>query len=248
MLDELSRVPGVGQALLFGKLNYSMRIWFDTERLTSLNLSPSDIVNAIQAQNVQAPVGRIGARPVSNDQQFQMNVQTQGRLTTPEQFGDIVLRANPDGSVLRVRDVARVEMGAQNEDTETRINGRPAVGIALYLSPDANAVADLDAGRPRRWRGSARAFPPGLKAHVVYDSTVFVGDTIHEVLKTLAEAFVLVVIVVFLFLGNLRATLIPGGGGAGQPDRHLRRAAGDGLFRQHGVAAGHGAGHRHRRR
>ena len=110
------------------------------QRLTSLNLAPSDIVNAIQAQNVQAPVGRIGARPVSNDQQFQMNVQTQGRLTTPEQFGNIVLRANPDGSVLRVRDVARVEMGAQNEDTETRINGRPAVGIALYLAPDANAV------------------------------------------------------------------------------------------------------------
>ncbi len=96
-------MPGVGQALLFGKLNYSMRIWFDTQRLTSLNLSPSDVVNAIQAQNVQAPVGRIGARPVSNDQQFQMNVQTQGRLTTTEQFGDIVLRANPDGSVLRVQ-------------------------------------------------------------------------------------------------------------------------------------------------
>src|SRR5579872_2043953 len=99
ILDELSRVPGVGQALMFGKLNYSMRIWFDTQRLTTLNLAPSDVVNAIRAQNVQAPVGRIGARPVSNDQQFQMNVQTQGRLTTPQQFGDIVLRASQDGSV-----------------------------------------------------------------------------------------------------------------------------------------------------
>ena len=108
------RVPGVGQALLFGKLNYSMRIWFDTQRLTSLNLAPSDVVQAIQAQNVQAPVGRIGARPVSDDQQFQLNVQTQGTLTTPEQFSKIVLRANPDGSVLRIGDVARVEMGAQN--------------------------------------------------------------------------------------------------------------------------------------
>ncbi len=208
ILDEISRVPGVGQALLFGKLNYSMRIWFDTQRLTSLNLAPSDVVNAIQAQNVQAAVGRIGARPVNNDQQFQMNVQTQGRLTTTQQFGNIVLRANPDGSVLRVRDVARVEMGAQNEDTETRINGRSAVGIALYLTPDANAVATATLVNRAMARLSER-FPPGLKAHVVYDSTVFVGDTIHEVLKTLAEAFILVVIVVFLFLGNLRATVIP---------------------------------------
>jgi hydrophobe/amphiphile efflux-1 (HAE1) family protein len=208
VLDELSRVPGVGQALLFGKLNYSMRIWFDTQRLTSLNLAPSDVVNAIQAQNVQAPVGRIGARPVSNDQQFQMNVQTQGTLTTPAQFGNIVLRANPDGSVLRVSDVARIEMGAQNEDTETRINGRASVGIALYLAPDANAVQAATAVSNTLARLSQR-FPPGLKARVVYDSTVFVNDTIHEVMWTLGEAFVLVVIVVFLFLGNLRATIIP---------------------------------------
>ncbi len=208
VLDELSRVPGVGQALLFGRLNYSMRVWFDTQRLTSLNLSPSDVVNAIQAQNVQAPVGRIGARPVGDDQQFQMNVQTQGRLTTPEQFGDIVLRANPDGSVVRLRDVARVEMGAQNEDVQTRINGRPAVGVALYLTPDANAVRTAGLVDQAMARLAAR-FPRGLKAQVVFDSTVFVGDTIREVLTTLAEAFALVVAVVFLFLGNLRATIIP---------------------------------------
>jgi hydrophobe/amphiphile efflux-1 (HAE1) family protein len=208
VLDELSRVPGVGQALLFGKLNYSMRIWFDTQRLTSLNLAPSDVVAAVQAQNVQAPVGRIGARPVDNDQQFQMNVQTRGTLTTPRQFGNIVLRANPDGSVLRVSDVARVEMGAQNEDTETRINGQASVGVALYLAPDANAVQTAATVARTLARLSAR-FPEGLKARVVYDSTVFVDDTIKEVLWTLAEAFILVVIVVFLFLGNLRATIIP---------------------------------------
>src|SRR3954470_17029030 len=208
VLDELSRVPGVGQALLFGKLNYSMRIWFDTQRLTSLNLAPSDVGPAIQGQNVQAPVGRIGARPVSNDQQFQLNVQTQGTLTTPEQFGKIVLRANPDGTVLRVSDVARVELGAQNEDNETRINGLPAVGMALYLSPDANAVQTAAAVSRTIARLSAR-FPPGLKARVVYDSTVFVNDTIREVLWTLGQAFLLVIVVVFLFLGNLRATAIP---------------------------------------
>jgi hydrophobe/amphiphile efflux-1 (HAE1) family protein len=208
VLDELSRVPGVGQALLFGKLNYSMRIWFDTQRLTSLNLSPSDVVNAIQVQNIQAPVGRIGARPVSNDQQFQMNVQTQGTLTTPEQFQKIVLRANPDGSVLRIGDVARVEMGAQNEDTETRINGRSSVGVALYLAPAANAVQTAAAVGRTLARLSGR-FPEDLKVRIVYDSTVFVADTIREVLWTLGEAFTLVVIVVFLFLGNLRATIIP---------------------------------------
>jgi hydrophobe/amphiphile efflux-1 (HAE1) family protein len=208
VLDELSRVPGVGQALLFGKLNYSMRIWFDTQRLTSLNLSPSDVVNAIQAQNVQAPVGRIGARPVSDDQQFQMNVQTEGTLTNPQQFQNIVLRANPDGSVLRIGDVARVEMGAQNEDTETRINGSPSVGVALYLAPDANAVQTATAVARTLARLSAR-FPEDLKVRIVYDSTVFVEDTISEVIWTLAEAFILVVIVVFLFLGNLRATIIP---------------------------------------
>jgi hydrophobe/amphiphile efflux-1 (HAE1) family protein len=208
VIDDLSRVPGVGQALLFGRLNYSMRVWLDTQRLTSLSLAPSDVITAIQAQNVQAPVGRIGARPVSNDQQFQLNVQTQGTLTTPEQFGKIVLRANPDGTVLRVSDVARVELGAQNEDNETRINGRPAVGMALYLSPDANAVQTAAAVGRTIARLSTR-FPPGLKARVVYDSTVFVNDTIREVLWTLGQAFLLVIVVVFLFLGNLRATAIP---------------------------------------
>ncbi len=208
VIDRLARVQGVGQVLLFGKLQYSMRIWLDTQRLTSLNLSPSDVINAIRGQNIQAPIGRIGARPVDNDQQFQMNLQTKGRLTTSDEFGAIVLRANSDGSVLRVRDVARVEMGAQNEDTETRINGRPAVGIAMYLSPDANAVAT--AGLVKRTLDSlSERFPAGLKYQVVYDSTVFVSDTVKEVLKTLGEAFVLVVIVVFLFLGNLRATIIP---------------------------------------
>src|SRR5207237_5867631 len=124
--------------------------------------------------------------------QFQLNVQTQGTLTTPEQFRKIVLRANPDGSVLRVGDVARVEMGAQNEDTETRINGQPSVGIALYLAPDANAVQTASTVNRALKRIGAR-FPEDLKARVDYDSTVFVEDTIKEVLWTLGEAFVLVV-------------------------------------------------------
>jgi hydrophobe/amphiphile efflux-1 (HAE1) family protein len=208
VLDAISRTAGVGQASLFAKLNYSMRIWFDSQRLTSLNLAPSDVIAAIRAQSVQAPVGRIGARPISDDQQFQFNVQTQGRLTTAAQFGNIVLRANPDGSVLRVSDVARVEIGAQNLDSESRIDGRAGVPIGIYLAPGANAVTTAKAVQATLQKLSNR-FPPGLTYLVQYDSTTFVSDTISEVLKTLGEAFVLVVLVVFLFLGNLRATIIP---------------------------------------
>jgi hydrophobe/amphiphile efflux-1 (HAE1) family protein len=208
VLDALSRTAGVGQVSLFAKLNYSMRIWFDTQRLTSLNLAPSDVIAAIRAQSVQAPVGRIGARPISDDQQFQFNVQTQGRLTTSAQFGNIVLRANPDGSVLRVNDVARVEIGAQNMDSESRIDGKPGVPIGIYLAPGANAVTTAKSVQATLAKLSDR-FPPGLSYLVQYDSTTFVADTITEVLKTLGEAFVLVVIVVFLFLGSLRATIIP---------------------------------------
>ena len=208
VLDSISRTAGVGQASLFGKLSYSMRIWFDTQRLTSLNLVPSDVIAAINAQSVQAPVGRIGAQPISDQQQFQFNVQTQGRLITPAQFGNIVLRANPDGSVLRISDVARVEIGAQNLDSESRLDGRAGIPIGIYLAPGANAVTTAKAVQATLQKLSGR-FPAGLSYLVQYDSTTFVSDTIAEVLRTLGEAFVLVIIVVFMFLGNLRATIIP---------------------------------------
>ncbi len=208
VLDAISRTPGVGQALLFGKLNYSMRIWFDIQRLTALNLAPSDIVLAIQSQNNQAAIGRIGARPVPDDQQYQINLQTTGRLASAAQFGEIVLRANPDGSNLKIKDVARVELGAQNQDTESSLSGKPAVAIGIYLSPGANAVSTA-AAVDKTLNGLKARFPEGLKTTVVYDTTTFVNDTIGEVERTLVEAFVLVVIVVFLFLGSLRATIIP---------------------------------------
>ena len=208
VLDTLSRVPGVGQANLFGALDYSMRIWFDTNRLISLNLAPSDIIAAIQQQNIQAPIGRLGGRPTSDKTQFQINLQTQGRLQTPEQFGDIVLRANPDGSVLRVKDVARVELGAKSQDSISRLNGKPAVSIGIYLSPGANAVQTSQRVQAALDNLSTR-FPEGLKSTVFYNSSTFVSDTIDEVVKTLTEAFALVVVVVFLFLGSFRATIIP---------------------------------------
>ncbi|MDE2007895.1 MAG: efflux RND transporter permease subunit, partial [Rhodospirillales bacterium] len=155
-----------------------------------------------------APIGRIGARPIGNGQQFQFSLTTQGRLVTPEQFGNIIIRANPDGSILRLHDIARVELGAQNMDSEARFNGKPAVPIGIYLSPGANAVSTAAAVRAKLAE-LAKSFPPGLHVQVLHDTTEFVSDTIREVIQTLLEAFALVVVVVFLFLGNIRATIIP---------------------------------------
>jgi hydrophobe/amphiphile efflux-1 (HAE1) family protein len=208
LLDEIKSTPGVGDALLWGPQDYAMRAWVRTDRLTGLNLTTNDLIKAIQAQNVQAAVGRIGARPISDDQRLQLNLQTKGRLSTVEEYKQIILRTNPDGSVLRLGDVASVELGAANLDRETRFNGGPATAIAIYQSPGANAITTLDAIK-KRLGELAQSFPEDLTWKVTYDPTVFVSDTIHEVQKTLIEAFILVVIVVFLFLGSVRATLIP---------------------------------------
>src|SRR5580700_8237982 len=140
IIDPLSRIKGVGQASLFGPLDYSMRIWLDPDRLTELNLTPNDVINAVSGQNVQAALGRIGAAPVASDQQFQLTIKTKGRLTQPAEFADIVLRANPDGSVVRVKDVARVETGARTQDRYSRFDGSPAAPIGIYQTPGANAV------------------------------------------------------------------------------------------------------------
>src|SRR5262245_12291762 len=208
MLDTIKRTPGVGDASLWGPQDYSMRVWIKTDQLTGLNLTTGDIINAIKSQNVQAAVGRIGARPISNDQQLQLNITTKGRLTSVKEFENIVIRTNPDGSVLRLGQVARIDLGAANLDRETRFNGGPAAAIAMYQSPGANAIATLNAVKAKIAELEKR-FPEDLAWKVTYDPTVFVTDTIHEVQKTLVEAFILVVIVVFLFLGSVRATLIP---------------------------------------
>ena len=208
VLDELSRVPGVSQASLVGKQSYAMRLWPDTRRLANLGLAAADGVAAVKSQSGEAAVGRIGAPPIADDQQIQINVQTQGRLADPKQFSDIVLRANDDGSVLRVGDVARVELGAQNLDTQVRRNGRPCVLLSTYLTPGANAVATAGA-IGRKMAELSERFPAGMKYAVHYDSTTFVSETISEVIRTVAEAFVLVVLVVYVFLGSVRATLVP---------------------------------------
>jgi len=208
ILDALKRINGVGDAQLFGPLNYSMRVWLDPNKLTGLNLTPNDVINAIRSQNVQAAVGRIGAAPISQDQQLQLSISTQGRLTNVDQFDQIVLRANPDGSVVRLRDVARVDLGAQSSDSFSRYNGSPAAAIGIYQSPGANAVRVADSARAAMEQLSER-FPDDLSYSVFYDTTIFVKSTMEEVIKTLFEAFILVALVVFLFLGKLRTTLIP---------------------------------------
>ena len=208
LLDQLRSTPGVGDAQLFGAQDYAIRAWVKTDRLTGLGLTTGDVISAIQSQNVQAAVGRIGARPISNDQQLQLSIQTQGRLTSLDDFEKIVIRTNKDGSVLRLRDVARLELGAANLDRETRLNSGPAALVALYQSPGANAITTLDSVK-KLMADSAGSFPSDLDWRVTYDPTTFVTATIHEVQKTLVEAFVLVVLVVFLFLGSLRATIIP---------------------------------------
>jgi hydrophobic/amphiphilic exporter-1 (mainly G- bacteria), HAE1 family len=208
VIDPLSRINGVGQASLFGPLDYSLRIWLDPDRMTALSLTPNDVITAVQSQNIQAALGRIGAAPVSNDQQLQFTIKTLGRLTKPEEFANIVLRTNPGGSVVRVKDVARVELGAKSSDRFTRYNGAPGASIGIYQSPGANAVQVTKAVK-EVMDELAKRFPDDLAYTVFFDTTVFVNATIDEVVRTLGEAFVLVGIVVFLFLGKLRTTLIP---------------------------------------
>lgn len=208
VIDTLARVPGVGQASLFGPLDYSMRIWLDADRLTALSLTPADVIAAIQSQNIQAAVGRIGAQPMSQDQQFQITLQTQGRLSDTREFEQILVRANPDGSTVRVSDVGRVELGAQQSDSFSRLDGKDAAAIAIYLAPGANAVTVAD-GVEAAMQRLAERFPDDLDYVVVYDTTDFVRASLEDVIHTLFEAFVLVIIVVFLFLGSWRATLIP---------------------------------------
>ncbi len=208
LLDTLRRVPGVGNASLFGALDYSMRVWLNMERLASLNITPDDVVRAVQAQNVQAAVGLVGAAPLMSDVDFQLNITTQGRLTTVEEFENIVVRAQSDGALVRIKDVARVELGAKNSDSVGRYNGQPASGIQIFQLPGANALATAEGVRKAMKELEPR-FPEDVAYDVMYDTTVFVKATIKSVVTTLIEAFVLVAIVVFVFLGNLRATVIP---------------------------------------
>ncbi|HEX8556207.1 MAG TPA: efflux RND transporter permease subunit [Sphingomonas sp.] len=205
--DPLSRVTGVGNIQLFGA-QYAMRIWVDPVKLNGFQLSMADISNAVRAQNAQVSGGQLGAQPASKEQMLNATVSIQSRLQTAEQFGAIRLKSAPNGSIVRLSDVARVEIGAENYGFEGQWNGRPASGIALYLAPGANALDTVEAVKTRVDE-IARTFPSDVKVVYPYDTAPFVQLSVEQVIETLIEAIILVFLVMFLFLQNWRATLIP---------------------------------------
>jgi HAE1 family hydrophobic/amphiphilic exporter-1 len=206
--NDLARIPGVGQVLLFGASDYAMRIWVSPNTLAERELTVMDLINAIQAQNVVNPAGQIGGEPAPPGQQFTYNVTAQGRLVDAEQFGEIIVRANPDGSFVRLRDVARIDLGTQTYMQLGRFQGKPAAVIAVYQSPGSNALATADAVKAKMVELAER-FPADLAYAIALDTTIPVSEGIDEIVKTLVEAMVLVIAVVFLFLQGWRATLIP---------------------------------------
>lgn len=205
--DPLSRVTGVGEVQIFGA-QYAMRIWLDPAKLNNFKLTPSDVVSALQAQNAQVSAGQLGATPAVTGQQLNATITAQSRLQTAEQFEAILLRTTSTGAKVYLRDVARVELGAENYTTVARFNGKPAAGMGIKLAAGANALETADAVKAKIKEMSAY-FPAGVKAVTPYDTTPFVRLSIEEVVKTLAEAIVLVFLVMYLFLQNFRATLIP---------------------------------------
>ncbi|BFU96223.1 MAG: multidrug efflux RND transporter permease subunit [Nitrospira sp.] len=206
--DPLTRVPGVGQVQLFGAGQYAMRLWLKPDQLAKLELTVTDLVNAINQQNTVNPAGQVGAEPVPAGQEFTYTVRAQGRLVTEEEFGNIVVRANEDGSFVRLRDVARAELGAQMYNVLGRLDGAPAAVIAVYQLPGSNAIDTVKQLRSLMDEMKAR-FPDDLDYVVSLDTTLAVTEGLHEIFTTLWEAIVLVILVVFLFLQSWRATLIP---------------------------------------
>ena len=205
--DEIGRLPGVGRVQVFGG-EYAMRIWLKPDKMAKLGVTVPDVVNAIQAQNTVNPAGQIGGEPVPPGQDFTYTVLTQGRLVTPEQFGQIVMRANPDGSILRLKDIARIELGSQSYNALGKYNGRPAGVMAVYQLPGSNAVATAKLVRQRLDELSLR-FPTGVQYHVSLDTTKAVSAGMREIFETLVIALLLVIFVVYVFLQGWRPTLIP---------------------------------------
>ncbi|MGB5832184.1 MAG: efflux RND transporter permease subunit, partial [Thiohalocapsa sp.] len=206
--DELARVAGVGNATQFGGLNYSMRIWLEPTKMSALGIAPSDVVTAIQQQNIQAALGQVGAAPIPDDQTFQYTIVTRGQLVEPEEFGQIVVRTSADGGIVRIADIASVELGSESYSALSSYNGKPTAAIAIYQAPGANALDVVDAVRAELERLKTR-FPDGVTAQVMYDSTLFVKASIEEIVYTLAITAVIVLLVVYLFLQDLRATIVP---------------------------------------
>ncbi len=206
--DTLARIPGVGQSLVFGAGDYSMRLWLDPQKAASRNLTASDIVRAVREQNVQVAAGTIGAPPSPPGVDFQLSIEAAGRLVSEEQFGEIILKADQDGSVTRLKDVARIELGASDYALRSLLNNKDAVAVVIFQAPGSNAIELSDQVRAKM-EELKKNFPEGVSYEIIYDPTVFVRDSIKAVIITLLEAISLVVIVVILFLQTWRASIIP---------------------------------------
>lgn len=208
IINPLSRVPGVSKAYMMAQMRYSMRIWLNPDSMQALKVTVDDIQRAISEQNKIIAAGNIGAAPSGKSQMYEYSIESSGRLKTPQEFGNIIIRANPDGGYVRLYDVADIKLGSEYYQGISRLNNHPTVFIAITQLPDSSAI-DVASGVKNTIQRLERSFPPGLKAKIVFDSTSFISVSVYEVLKTLTEAILLVTLVVFLFLQNIRATLIP---------------------------------------
>lgn len=206
--DQLARIEGVGDIKLFGASEYAMRIWLDPERIAEMRMTADDVVNALRSQNVQVASGTLGQQPTPKQNAFELNVQTQGRLVTPEQFGDIVIKSGTDGRLVRVRDVGRVELGADSYATRGYLGDKKAIALPIFQLPGSNALAAAEAIQAKMEELS-KDFPKGLEYKIVYNPTEFIAQSIHAVYRTIFEAVILVVFVIILFLQSWRAAVIP---------------------------------------
>src|SRR4029079_18531363 len=206
--DQILRIPGIAQVDLFGGTDYGMRVWIKPDRLAKLGLTPSDVISAIKEQNLQAPAGKIGGAPTPTDQEFTETLSAPGRLITPEEFENVIIRQTGTGAVVRIKDIGRAEMGSQDYNSFGRLNGKPGGAMAVYLLPGADQMKAAETIY-HTMEHAKSLFPPDMDYKIVYDTTPAVEASIHEIMKTFVEALILVTIVVFVFLQNLRATIIP---------------------------------------
>ena len=206
--DQMLRIPGIAQVDLFGGTDYGLRVWIRPDKLAKLGLTPADVISAIKEQNLQAPAGKIGAAPSPTDQEFTQTLSTPSRLITPEEFENIIVRQTATGAVVRVKDIGRAELGSQDYNSFGRLNGKPGGAMAIYLLPGANQLKAAETIYETMEHAKS-LFPPDMDYKIVYDTTPAVEASIHEILKTFVEALILVTVVVFVFLQNIRATIIP---------------------------------------
>src|SRR5678815_2711843 len=206
--DQILRIPGIAQVDLFGGTDYGMRIWIRPDRLAKLGLTPAEVISSLKEQNIQAPAGKIGGAPTPKDQEFTETLSAPGRLITPEEFENVIIRQTATGAVVRVKDIGRAELGSQDYNSFGRLNGKPGGAMAVYLLPGTNHLKATETIYETMVHAKS-LFPSDMDYKIVYDTTPAVEASIHEIMKTFVEALVLVILVVFIFLQNIRATIIP---------------------------------------